>query len=341
MMEHFFLSRKWQHRIIQHLLFWVVHILTFSFLYSEDFLSAFKYVLEGLPFKLVLVYILIYPLFNRYLANKKYILFGLLGIGLLWLVSLGQYGASYLIWPEEMAKEGLNFRYLFVSLVMNSYVAALGLAIKLTKYWSYREKYIQELKNSRLEAELKFLKAQIHPHFLFNTMNNLYTLALKKSDRAPEVIDKLSELLRYMAYEANTERVPLVRELRCVNNYIHLEKLRYGSNLEIACSVKGPLEDLQIAPLLLIPFVENSFKHGISGGLEKGWLTMDLFMEEQMMTFKIENSIAPATRDETGYREGIGLSNVKRRLELIYPNHYSLKITAADTYLVILKLELS
>lgn len=340
-MEKFFLCTKWQHRLFQHALFWLVHILTFSSLYTDDFRTALLYVLQGLPFKLILVYVLIYPFFNQFLVSKKYLLFLISSFLLLVLVTFGQYMSNYFFWPEEMGKEGFQIRYFFVSVVMNSYVAALALTIKLAKYWSRQEKYIQELKSARLEAELKFLRAQIHPHFLFNTMNNLYTLALKKSDKAPEAIDKLSALLRYMAYESNNPKVPLEQEIECLNNYIHLEKLRYGKSLEAAFTITGTLEDRTIAPLLLIPFVENSFKHGISAGLEKGWLTMNLNIDHQKLTYKIENSIAHTQNDETGYTKGIGLQNVKRRLALIYPEKHSLKITESDTYLVILKLDLA
>lgn len=340
-MEAWILSSKWHHRLSQHLLFWIGHLFIFSLLYAgETYWKTILYTSMSLPYQMLSVYLMIYFLFPKLLIPKKYIWFGLAAIASLVLITALHYGISLVVW-SEMRNEGLNFRFWFSSLVITGYTTALALGIKLLKYWNQRERYIQELSNARLEAELKFLRAQIHPHFLFNTMNNLYTLALKRSKKVPEIIEKLSDLLRYMAYEAGHPRVALEDEIEQLKNYMALEKLRYGGNLELSFTVNGAIDRVRIAPLLLLPFVENSFKHGVSGKLGSSWITIFMEIRENKLLFKVENSQPTSIKDETGYTQGIGLKNVKRRLELIYKDQYELKIVNDDTHLVVLKIELS
>jgi len=179
----------------------------------------------------------------------------------------------------------------------------------------------------KLESELKFLKSQIHPHFLFNTLNNLYALTLDKSDKAPEVVVKLSDLLSYMLYECNVAFVPLEKEMQLLNDYLELEKIRYRNELKTDFDVNGRVAGKQVAPLLLLPFVENAFKHGLSKNIKNPWLNITLDIEDYSLIFKVENNKPVVDQtDETGYTEGIGLKNVRRRLDLIYPNGYQLNV---------------
>jgi len=246
----------------------------------------------------------------------------------------------YQVYAHETEEEW-SWIWVVSNMILTFYILSLALALKLLRFWYHREKYIQELSNARMEAELKFLKAQVHPHFLFNTLNNLYTLALRKSDRAPEVIEKLSDLLRYMSYDANHQTVLLNNEIEYLRNYISLEKIRYGKKLEIAFTLNGATKGLQVAPLILIPFVENSFKHGASGRLTECWITIHLSIEEKRLTFKVENSLPSNQEDKMGYKEGIGLKNVQRRLDLIYPDRHELKvIQSIESYLVVLRIDL-
>ena len=339
-MEAWILSKKWYHRLTQHFLFWLGHLFIFSLLYSgESYWKTLQYTSLNLPYQMLSVYFMIYFLFPKLLIPKKYLWFGLAAIVSLLLATALHYFLNRLIWPE-MRAEGFNMRFWFSSIVIMGYTTALALGIKLLKYWNQRERYIQELSNARLEAELKFLKAQIHPHFLFNTMNNLYTLALKQSKKVPEIIEKLSDLLRYMAYDVSHTRVSLQDEVEQLRNYMALEKLRYGDNLELSFAVNGKIAEVEIAPLLLLPFVENSFKHGVSGKLGNSWITISLEVADHELSFKVENSQAGKIKDETGYTQGIGLKNVKRRLELIYKDQYELRIVNEDTHLVVLKIKL-
>ena len=182
-MEQWILSRKWYHRFLQHFLFWVGQLFIFSFLYSADtYLKTLLYTGMNMPYQMASVYLVLYLFFPKLLIPKKYLWFAVVALASLVLITLLHYLINMLIFPE-MRNEGFVLRFWFSSLIITGYTTALALGIKLLKYWNYRERYIQELSNARLEAELKFLKAQIHPHFLFNTMNNLYTLALKQSKK--------------------------------------------------------------------------------------------------------------------------------------------------------------
>jgi sensor histidine kinase YesM len=215
----------------------------------------------------------------------------------------------------------------------------------LIRHWYRNQQAAQELERSRqalenemLEAKLKFLKSQINPHFLFNTLNNLYVLALNQSSRTPEIIHRLSELTSYMLHEGNLQQVPLEQEIHYIRNYIALERMRYDNTVDISLNVYDDVTDLSIAPLLLLPFVENGFKHGLSNRLTGGWLRIDLSRQGDVLLIKVENSKA-AQQKEAVLRSGIGLQNVRSRLDLIYGNQYKLDIVnEEEVYLVVLKL---
>lgn len=225
-------------------------------------------------------------------------------------------------------------------MVVFGYMASLAVGIKLLKYWILREKFIGELATAKLQAELKFLKAQIHPHFLFNTLNNLYSLTIKQSPNAPIVVEKISELLRYISYEVTNEMVPLKQEINCIENYIALEKIRHGENLEVSFDIDVDNNQKEIAPLLLLPFVENACKHSSGNSRSRKWITIHLSLKNGKLIFIIENSIDSLIETSREADKGIGLINVARRLELIYPLKYDLQITRDETYLVNLRLDI-
>ena len=171
------------------------------------------------------------------------------------------------------------------------------------------------------------MKSQIHPHFLFNTLNNLYALTLKKSDKAPETVLKLSELLDFMLYDCNASKINLDKELQLVKSYIDLEELRYNDNLSIQFDVAGETSKTEIAPLLILPFIENCFKHGISEQTDKSWIKISVNVNDNSIKLLAENSrSARSHEDIKGYKEGIGFENVKRRLQLLYPGKHKLEI---------------
>jgi len=185
-----------------------------------------------------------------------------------------------------------------------------------------------ELSEEKATAELNFLKAQIHPHFLFNTLNNLYTLTLEKSDDAPEVVEKLSGILDYLLYRCNEPRVSLQLEIALIEHYLTLESLRYGDRLNLSFThhVDRP-EAIMIAPLILISPVENAFKHGASGNSETPTITIALTVENDVLTFVVWNNkpSVPGV-DTTNYTAGIGLRNIQKQLNLVYPDRHQLTI---------------
>jgi two-component system LytT family sensor kinase len=193
-----------------------------------------------------------------------------------------------------------------------------------------QQKEIQRLiqfKTQKITLEGSFLKSQVNPHFLFNTLNNIYALSLKKSEQTPEIIDKLESLLHYMLYDCKADLVPLENEFTFTNSYITLEKLRHKEDqCTVTVNIKGDIKGKMIAPLLLINFLENAFKHGTKTSFGKSWINLDIGVLDKQIHFKLQNSkplhtIGQAISD---YQGGIGLKNVKRRLEILYPDRHTL-----------------
>jgi hypothetical protein len=193
----------------------------------------------------------------------------------------------------------------------------------LFSLWIFEQwKWLQNLKAEKLETELSLLKAQINPHFFFNTLNNLYALTIKNSEKAPEVILKLSDMMRYTIYEGEKESVKLQDEIEYLKNYIELHKIRYKKTVEITFNHDVDTS-LTIAPLLFIILLENAFKHGIDSLSENAFVTIDLYEEDKFIYFIIENNFDPKEKSESG---GIGLKNLKRRLSLLYKDNHELKV---------------
>lgn len=188
--------------------------------------------------------------------------------------------------------------------------------------WFNNEKVRTKLENEKLIAELAFLKSQINPHFLFNSLNNIYSLAYQKAEKTPEAILKLSEIMRYMLYDSNVDKVPLSDEIRYLENYIELQKLRFKDKIHVKFEIIGNPEGYHITPLVLISFVENAFKHGIT--TDSNHPILILFnIDPDKLFFQVTNKKSSLNKDETG---GIGLKNVQRRLDLIYKDQYRLHI---------------
>jgi len=233
-----------------------------------------------------------------------------------------------LFYPEEY----INWKFFSIAelaqLMVWFYILnPLAIVGKLTKHYYQKTIETTKIEHEKLEAELKLLKSQIHPHFLFNTLNNLYSLALDKADSTAEGILKLSDLLNYMLYDCNEPFVPLDKEIKLINDYIELEKLRYGKRLDINIEISGNTHGKMIAPMLILPFVENSFKHGSSTKLNKTRIDLQLSIAINAIELIVENSCSEnKVEDKLGYKKGIGLKNVKRRLELIYNKRYNLEI---------------
>jgi two-component system, LytTR family, sensor kinase len=232
--------------------------------------------------------------------------------------------------PTQMPVKSSWTRY-FIPLLVAYIVSTL---IEVTRYASQKEK-------EKLNTEIKFLKSQINPHFLFNTLNNIYTLTVIKSDKASESLLSLSQLLRYMLYDSNEVKVALKKEIEYLQNYIDLALLKDSRGLNINLEVRNNHPNLLVAPLLFIPFVENALKHSKIEDLKEGMINIHLKTFENTIEFFVENSIPKnvINKDKVG---GIGLKNVKQRLQLLYPNKHKLEIESNETlYKVYLKLYLS
>jgi LytS/YehU family sensor histidine kinase len=204
--------------------------------------------------------------------------------------------------------------------------------IVLFKYWFKKQQEWLQAEKEKVSAELKLLRAQVHPHFLFNTLNNIYSFSLESSPKTPGLILKLSSLLSYMLYDCKADEVLLENETRIMKNYIDLEKERYGNKIEISWGIKGDISDKFISPLLLLPFIENAFKHGTSEQLEKPWLSVDISLSQDNLKCKIANSKNP---NVTFNKLGIGIENVKKRLEFLYPGKHELKLNDASNFFVV------
>jgi LytS/YehU family sensor histidine kinase len=271
-------------------------------------------------------------LIPRYLDKKKYRVYA--GVLLLSIIVFGliKYGVAYETWNIMHVKmrEHLQFdQYALSTTITSCMFIFLSIVLQFTVDWFTNERVQRDLENQRLTAELAFLKSQINPHFLFNSLNSIYSLAYQKSDTTPEAILKLSEIMRYMLYECNDNKVDLAKELTYLQNYIDLQKIRFGKKAYVDFEVNGAVTNQRIAPLLLIAFIENAFKHGVANDPENP-IKMIINLSDGHLSFYMENKKHVHNRDSSG---GIGLNNVRRRLDLLYPGSYNLEIhDDADTY---------
>ena len=223
--------------------------------------------------------------------------------------------------------------FLIIAYYFGALVWCSMLSIKFLKICYIKQQENTELKRENVIAELQLLKAQVHPHFLFNTLNNIYSFTLVKSSIAADLLEKLTGILHYMILEGQNTWVPLKKEIQLIQDYISLEKVRYGDRLDIIVDIKGNIENKFIAPLLMIPFVENSFKHGSSKMLTDPKVELSIIIDEARLMFTLSNN-KPATnaqQNQINSNSGIGLKNTAKRLQLLYPEKHNLKIESTDT----------
>jgi len=339
-----------KHKVLLHVLYWVLWVCFFGFIwgtYDNYYLKTFSVELIQLPVKMILVYLNLYYLMPRFLFQKRYIDFLLLSMVFLLLGGLIQrlfifYWIDPLYWPERLHEGYFNLSGILGAIMGITTPMIIPSSGKLLKYWYQNQQEQQMLEKEKLQAELKLLKSQINPHFLFNTLNSLYALSLKRSEKTPEVVMKLSELMHFMLYDANQPKVALAKEIDFIRNYIDLEKVRYEGRFDLSFTTSGEINSSYIAPLILLPFVENSFKHGVNREISGAWITFDLRVENGILNLKMENSISLESDKKTeGIPEGIGLSNLKRRLEILYPGAYELKtVKDESSWWVVLNLSL-
>ncbi len=318
-----------------HSLFWILVVFFYTLFFghqAQNYLQTLLFACFLMPTTIGTSYFLMYFLIPHFLFKRKYKQFFLFFFYSLvmsvWLELLTIVWAF--IWLAEYQTSNMNPATLDISfLVAGTYMVVFGaVSIHLFKRWSEIQQAKLKTELKLKEAELNLLKAQIHPHFLFNTLNTLYGFALEKSDLTPQLVLKLSDLLDYALYHSNQDWVQLQKEIQYIQDFIDLEKLRYEEDVNIEVKCVGSNQGLYIAPMLILPFVENSFKHGLHKELGKGFIHISLTTQGQKLLVEIENSIPDcentAQKLDSG---GVGLDNVRKRLAWLYPKTHTLQIT--------------
>ncbi|MGV3695798.1 sensor histidine kinase [Flavobacterium sp.] len=338
------MENRWK----RHLLFWIAYLafevyadyvwmsITYKQLSSWELFGMcfIPEIILVLVIKIPLVYSSFYflRLFSIDKPNNFKLISLMTGVVLLFTV-MAQLIDSYVFNPFIYSRIDIlpsgDFRIFLNSFMDKIFVVGIAIALKL--YFESQRLLQREhlLVKEKIETELNFLKSQINPHFLFNTLNNIYSLARKKSDTTADVVLKLSKLLRFVLYESQNKKIAVEREIHFINDYIELEKIRYDERLQVTFNHSIDNPGSEIAPLLLIPFVENAFKHGASETTSKAFVIIDLKLAQGKLDFSISNSIENdlATSKDN---EGIGLRNLRRQLEILYPD-FDLKINRGET----------
>ena len=316
-------------RLSYHILFWLVYYLWSSYVtasFDYKYYRAFMSEAVTLPLKILVAYFLLYYLLPKYILTRKYtkllIIFFLLALtaGIIFRILQGA-----IILPVFYPKRPFTpydiGRFMWALFEIFS-ISAILLSIKLfiLKFESMQRE--KELENEKLQTELSFLKAQINPHFLFNTLNNIYGLSLKNSPQTSDSILKLSELLRFILHDGSMAEIKIGDEIKIIKDYIELEKLRYGERLTINFKIDIDNENQMIAPLILLSFIENSFKHGASESRFNSSINISLILKNEYLSFIVTNSNEGGNYNENG----ISLKNITRQLELIYENRHRITI---------------
>jgi two-component system LytT family sensor kinase len=337
------MKNRWQ--IVWHILFWMVAVAFITFVaISDSKLSIYDILVLFVLYAIIniaLFYINYLVLIPRFLNKKRYGIYTISIIILLLVFCFGKYGVAVIFKPFVLTRykgHVVTFGAYFLSALFTSIVFLfLSTALKFSFDWFLNERVQRDLENQRLSAELAFLKSQINPHFLFNSLNSIYSLAYQRSETTPEAILKLSEIMRYMLYESNDNKVDLDKELQYLRNYIDLQKIRFGNKAFIDFKITGDVDGQQIAPLLLIAFIENAFKHGVANNPVTP-IRLLIDVDEGHLHLHLQNKKHNNNRDAAG---GVGLPNVERRLNLLYPGKYNLDVrNESDTYTVELSLVL-
>jgi two-component system LytT family sensor kinase len=358
--HEFVFSEKPAHRIRRHIIFWLLWWIYFAATYyyylqvglQKIAFGSLSSILLIKSFLLILIhvaacYFFIYILLPRYLLTKKYFS---LTAGIILLAAF-LLTAGYFIHRNIFPLIDMAYRYNISSgnntvwwininsgLLTAPKVIAAATVIKLVKRWYLKQKEKERLEKEKLITDLQLMKAQIRPGFLFSSLDQIYKSAKKKSPEAPELLLKLADLLSYLLYECDEPKVPLEKELSMMKEYMALEKARHGSRLELETVIKGEVTNKQIAPLLLLPFIENSFKH-CGNQTEQPWINLEISIENETLLMKLINGVALtyAEPDNSAHE----IKNIEKRLQLLYPGKYELKrYVENEIYVVLLKINL-
>jgi sensor histidine kinase YesM len=322
-----------RHRWIFPVLFWTIILLWYVIFFgrqNSNYLQTLFFVGLVMPVTIGTTYFLNYFLIPKFLLKDKYGMFALyfvytmiISIFLEMLMSIVTFYIMAELKTKNMSPASFDVFFILTSLLA---VVFLGMAVKLLLHWRTSKDDLQKLMLEKVETELKFLKAQLNPHFLFNTLNNLYYLATQKSDQAPAAILQLSEILDYSLYTSRAMFVPLEQEWRQVENYIALESLHYEDRLEVEANVSGNVGAYMISPMILITLIENAFKHGVVKSKEKSWIKINVACDKQYISISVRNSYEQFLKK----KRGIGLENLKNQLNLLYPGSHVLELNTEN-----------
>jgi len=316
-----------------HISFWLIYGISNAYLWStfdRNYNETTFYGITRLPVKMMAVYIN-YALLTKFFFQKKYFLFSCLFLMNLFLAGIIQ---------TLISAHGIFNYENFTQYSLPVYsVVLLSSVLIIIRQLFIKVNESKQMEIEKVRSELSFLKAQFQPHFLFNTLNNIYSLTIDNSQLAGKSILQLSGLLRYVLYESEAEKVGLQKEINYLKDYIELERIRFATRLELSFNISGNIADKKIVPALLIPFLENAFKHASNNLNEKIWITIDLIVKDGCLGLTVENSVYPdGTTQKQDAHSGIGLENVKRRLSLLYKDftlNYGLKENYYHTFLKI------
>ncbi len=288
------------------------------------------------PFTSIITFYSFYFIYGLFFARKNKLYPALLLIAIIAVLIPLRIGIEYLFWKyigynhiEPPGSLAIDKGWWFNSVRLVTIYGIYALLIQLAIRWFDAQKLKTELLLEKQSGELALLRSQINPHFLFNTLNNIYSLVYKKSEDAPEAVMKMSSIMRYMLYDATTDKVLLEKEIEYLKSFIALEKLRIKHKEFVEFNITGNVDGLTIAPMLLIPFVENAFKHG-SRSVSNPGIRINLSVGSQQILFDVSNYIRKNTNISTDQMGGIGLNNIQRRLNLLYPGKHKLEIVKND-----------
>ena len=345
-----------QNRISYHIAFWLGYVFFKSYLNfeslaynkpKENYLHLFFLALGiqsiFLVIKIPLVYSVLY-FTGQFLGRKWALLKTISAIVLTFLVStlvflgLTAFIQKYMLHHAMENESYFTVASFFYAFFLLGFTCCMALAFKLIRQNIKTRELAHEMAKERLATELRFLKAQTNPHFLFNTLNNIYGLARKKSDDTAEVVLRLSKLLRFMLYETNKPYLPIEEELKIIEDYLELEKIRYNQRLKIDFNKTIDNLHMPIAPLILLPFIENAFKHGVGESIRESYIKIFIRLREGHLLYEVENS--KSDDPEVENIEKIGLTNVRRQLELIYPEHRLTIEQFGSSFKIVLELNL-
>jgi len=325
-----YIDQVFETNFIYHAVFWLVFYFFLVIVSQDAYPLGISMLLNiiRIIFYALAVYINLLFLFPTFLMKQQYWQYVALLLLSMVIIAPMEGIAMYFCIPHDHISSFAfltnNFNSIFI---LTFFVASSSSIYKIINDWFTHQREKADLQNQSLKSELKYLKSQVNPHFLFNTLNSLYALTLKKSDLAPEIVLRLSEMMRYMLYECNERVVPLEKEINYIENYLELEKIRHGNKFEIKFIQNGINDHLKIAPLMFMPFIENSFKHGLHSQPDAAFVNINLDISEDKVILQVDNSNPPVMPMSKKRKSGgVGLANVKRRLNLIYPSQHSLNI---------------